>query len=71
MSRSIIITVVLGVVSLSVAALWMVFSRDAAPVGVSLAPAVDGADRRHRAEKFLGGDPDRDVRGGQETQPRW
>ncbi len=29
------------------------------------------ADMRRRAEQFLGGDPDRDVRGGQEMKPRW
>lgn len=29
------------------------------------------ADKRQRAEQFFGGDPDRDVRGGQEMKPRW
>lgn len=26
---------------------------------------------RDRAKKFFSGDPDRDVRGGQELRPRW
>ncbi len=29
------------------------------------------ADKRRRAERFFGGDPDRDVQGGQEMKPRW
>lgn len=29
------------------------------------------ADKRRRGAKFFGGDPDRDVRGGQEMKPRW
>lgn len=28
-------------------------------------------EQRQRAEDFLGGDPDRPVRGGQEMKPRW
>jgi Ti type entry exclusion protein TrbK len=28
-------------------------------------------NRRQKAHDFLGGDPDRDVRGGQEMKPRW
>lgn len=71
MSRSIIILVVLGVVSLSVAAVWLALPRGATPVVVDPAPAADDAQRRQRAEEFFGGDPERDVRGGQEMKPRW
>lgn len=37
-------------------------------------PAPDttpDAERRERAEKFFGGDPNRDIRSGQEMRPRW
>lgn len=37
----------------------------------SQAVTPSDADKRRRAEKFFGGDPDRDVRGGQEMKPRW
>ncbi|WP_200837695.1 entry exclusion protein TrbK [Starkeya nomas] len=33
-------------------------------------PASDTARREH-IERFFGGDPNRDVRGGQEMKPRW
>lgn len=71
MSRATIIILVVGVVSLGVAALWLVLPRGATPVVTDLAPTADDAERRQRAEKFFGGDPDRDVRGGQEMQSRW
>ncbi|WP_244483527.1 entry exclusion protein TrbK [Mesorhizobium sp. 1M-11] len=71
MSRATIIVLVVAVVSLSAAALWMVFSRDAVPVVTDPAPAADDVQRRQRAEEFFGGDPERDVRGGQEMKPRW
>ena len=71
MIRATIIILVVGVVSLSAAALWVVLPRGAAPVATEPSPATDDAQRRQRAENFLGGDPDRDVRGGQEMKPRW
>jgi len=33
--------------------------------------APSGQEQRQRAEDFLGGDPNRPVRGGQEMKPRW
>ncbi|MBS7590128.1 entry exclusion protein TrbK [Ancylobacter defluvii] len=33
-------------------------------------PASDAARRNH-LERFFGGDPNRDVRGGQEMKPQW
>lgn len=71
MSRATIIVLVVGIVSLSAAALWAVLPRGAVPVATDLAPTADDAHRRQRADNFLGGDPDRDVRGGQEMKPRW
>lgn len=71
MSRATIIMLVVGVVSLSAAALWVVLPRGAVPVATDLAPTADDTQRRQRAEEFFGGDPERDVRGGQEMKPRW
>ena len=71
MSRAVIIILAVGIVALSVVALWVVIPRGAAPVTVDPTPAVGEAERRQHAEKFFGGRPDRDVRGGQEMKPRW
>jgi len=53
---------------------WILVQPNPAPrsgsdVGVSR-PASDTEHRGYR-EKFFGGDPDRNVRGGQEMKPRW
>jgi len=37
----------------------------------SAAPPASDSDHRSQLEKFFGGDPDRNVRGGQEMKPRW
>ena len=71
MSRATIIVLVVGIVFLSAAAFWVVLPRRAVPVTTEPSPAADDAQRRQRAENFFGGDPDRDVRGGQEMKPRW
>lgn len=44
-----------------------------APAPADAAPAMSllRSQRRERAEKFLGGNPNIDVRGGQEMRPRW
>jgi Ti type entry exclusion protein TrbK len=72
-SRATIIVLVVGTVSMSAAALWLVLPRGSAPVAADPAPASmpNDAERRQRAQEFFGGDPDRDVRGGQEMKPRW
>lgn len=49
-------------------AIWMVVQ--CAPTNEAPARLPDTA-RRERAEKFFGGDPNRNVRGGQEMRPRW
>ncbi|MBA3447684.1 MAG: DUF2749 domain-containing protein [Pseudaminobacter sp.] len=53
--------------------LWVVFPQGDVPVAAEPAPprASDDADRRQRAQKFLGSDADRDVRSGLEMKPRW
>ncbi|CAH1648070.1 entry exclusion protein TrbK [Chelatococcus asaccharovorans] len=71
MSRATIIILVVGVVSLGVVAFWVVLPRTGEPVVTNPAPTAEDAERRQRAEKFFGGDPDRDVRGGQQMKPRW
>jgi len=70
-SRATIIVLVVGVVSLSAATLWMLFPRGAMPVATEPAPTPEEPERRQRAKGFFGGDPDRDVRGGQDMKPRW
>ncbi|UZX45614.1 entry exclusion protein TrbK (plasmid) [Agrobacterium sp. 13-2099-1-2] len=50
--------------------LWVVVQPDAAietPTGTS----GSGEARREQRDRFFGGDPDRDVRGGQEMKPQW
>ena len=74
MSRLTIILVVTGL--LVVAAAVPVFISlppgDGAGASDASEPATSSdADKRRRAERFFGGDPDRDVRGGQEMKPRW
>ena len=71
MSRAIVVVLVVGVVSLSAAALWLMLPHGVVRAGSEPATAAEDAQRRQRAEEFFGGDPDRDVRGGQEMKPRW
>lgn len=47
---------------------WFVVTPDSEPAA-STPTATE--DRRQKAHDFLGGDSDRDVRGGQEMKPRW
>ncbi|KAA3509312.1 entry exclusion protein TrbK [Agrobacterium vitis] len=69
--RIIIALAVAGVVAFGAGMIvWVVVQPDAAtetPAGTS---RFGAAHREHR-ERFFGGDPDRDVRGGQEMKPRW
>ncbi|MBB3933742.1 Ti type entry exclusion protein TrbK [Kaistia hirudinis] len=58
----------------SAVAIWIVYQPGPPQEAGAAAPASStpsGAERRERAEKFLGGDPNLDVRGGQEMRPRW
>lgn len=73
--RLIIILVLVGIVALSTGVVtWIVVQPHPAPVSGSGAAATQPAsetERRTHREKFFSGDPDRDVRGGQEMKPRW
>ncbi|MFG1365869.1 entry exclusion protein TrbK [Xanthobacter versatilis] len=58
----------------SAVAIWIVFQPAPPQEAGAAAPAAStpsDAERRERAEKFLGGNPNLDVRGGQEMRPRW
>lgn len=69
MSRAIVMALGAGalvVVVLTIA--WFVVAPDSEPAA-STPAATEGG--RQKAHDFLGGDPDRDVRGGQEMKPRW
>jgi len=74
--RLIVIIALVAVVSVAGASVitWMVFQPEVLPDSRSGADAAssstDEEKRRHR-EQFLGGDADRDIRGGQEMKPRW
>ncbi|MGV1832892.1 entry exclusion protein TrbK [Agrobacterium vitis] len=50
--------------------LWVVVQPDGATPTPAAASGSGDAQREHR-ERFFGGDPDLDVRGGQEMKPRW
>ena len=69
MSRAIVMALSAGalvVVVLTIA--WFVVAPDSEPAAST--PAAT-ENRRQKAHDFLGGDPDRDVRGRQEMKPRW
>ncbi|WP_299847728.1 entry exclusion protein TrbK [uncultured Paracoccus sp.] len=74
MSRFVIIAVIIvGVTAASVAA-WMflpVVPQDDTAVTPTAAQPETDAERREHRTRFFGGDPERDVRGGQEMRPRW
>ncbi len=53
---------------------WILVEPAPTPMSGSRAAATQPAsetERREHREKFFGGDPDRNVRGGQEMKPRW
>lgn len=73
--RLITILLLAGIVAFGAGVVtWLVVQRGPVPMSgvgeVSTQPASDVERREHR-EKFFSGDPDRDVRGGQEMKPRW
>lgn len=73
--RLIIILVLAGIAALSAGVVaWNVVQPSPALVSGSGAAATQPAsetERREHREKFFSGDPDRDIRGGQEMKPRW
>ncbi|BCH57226.1 entry exclusion protein TrbK [Agrobacterium vitis] len=72
--RLIIILAVVGIIASGVGiARWIVQPGPTPMSGAGEASpqAASDADRRAHREKFLGGNADRDIRGGQEMKPRW
>jgi len=73
--RLVIIRVLAGIAALSAGVVtWIVVQPRPAPVSGSGAAATQPAsdtERREHREKIFSGDPDRNIRGGQEMKPRW
>jgi Ti type entry exclusion protein TrbK len=61
-----------GLIGFAAGAGWMKWRTYSVQTigGNTTKPSSDDAQREHR-EKFFNGDPERDVRGGQEMKPRW
>lgn len=69
---TIIILLVGGAISVCAgAAAWLVTRAVPEPTEATAPVSPDDTYRRRRAQDFLGGDPERPVRGGQEMKPRW
>lgn len=73
--RLVVILVLAGIAVLSAGAVtFIVVQPHPAPMSGSGATAMQPAsdtERREHREKFFSGDPERDIRGGQEMKPRW
>jgi type IV secretion system protein TrbK len=73
--RLVVILVLAGIAALSVGVVtWSVVQPRPVPMSGSGAAAMQTTsdmERREHREKFFSGDPDRNVRGGQEMKPRW
>jgi len=73
--RLIVILALAGIVALSAGGVtWIQMQPRPTPVSGSGTAATQPAsetERREHRENFFSGDPDRDVRGGQEMKPRW
>ncbi|WP_276523977.1 entry exclusion protein TrbK [Agrobacterium vitis] len=50
---------------------WVIAQPGGATTETSTGTSGTGAAQREHRERFFGGDPDHDVRGGQEMKPRW
>lgn len=73
--RLVVILVLAGIVAFGAGIVtWNVVQSRPAPVsgsGAAAARPASESERREHREKFFSGDPDRNVRGGQEMKPRW
>ncbi|MDQ0304988.1 entry exclusion protein TrbK [Ancylobacter polymorphus] len=66
MSRPVVMAALAAVLALvGLTVIWFVVT----PASDTTPPAAQA--QRQSAEDFLGGDPNRPVRGGQEMKPRW
>ncbi|WP_195165179.1 entry exclusion protein TrbK [Mesorhizobium sp. NBSH29] len=72
MSRSTIIVLTIGAIGLCAgAAIWITAQTNPAPSEAVAPLSPHDSERRKRAADFIGGDPNRDVRGGQEMKLKW
>lgn len=74
MSRLTILLIAAVIFVVGAAATTVISLRSGDATGTSEASQAatpSDTEKRRRAERFFGGDPDRDVRGGQEMKPRW
>lgn len=73
--RLVVILVLAGIAALSAGVIaFIVVQPRPAPVsgsGMAATQPASETERGEHREKFFGGDPDRNVRGGQEMKPRW
>ncbi len=51
-------------------AFWMVTQSDTS-TNIPAGGSASNSERLENRENFFSGDPERDVRGGQEMKPRW
>jgi Ti type entry exclusion protein TrbK len=74
-SRLVILILLAGALGLcATLAIRMVGPSSTEPARATIEPSpppASNAARREHIERFFGGDPNRDVRGGQEMKPRW
>ena len=74
MNRSTVFPIAAFVLAVGLAATVVISLRSGdATAEIEVTPPVTPSDteKHRRAQQFFGGDPDRDVRGGQEMKPRW
>lgn len=75
MNPRLIILVLGGLIAVgSAVTIWIAVQPGSPPASgraVEGSVAPSDAQRREQAERFLGGNPNLDVRGGQEMRPRW
>ncbi|RWO62361.1 MAG: entry exclusion protein TrbK [Mesorhizobium sp.] len=69
--RLLIAVAVAGIVTVGAGMMIWVVVQPNATTETPAAVSGAGAARQEHRERFFGGDPDRDVRGGQEMKPRW
>ncbi|WP_306892080.1 entry exclusion protein TrbK [Ancylobacter amanitiformis] len=74
-SRLVVILLLAGALGLcATLALQMVGQSSTEPAAATAEPPpppASNAARRDHLERFFGGDPNKDVRGGQEMKPQW
>ncbi|UXU01146.1 entry exclusion protein TrbK [Agrobacterium tumefaciens] len=69
--RILIVLAVAGLVAFGAGMIVSVVVQPDAATETPAGTSGSGAAQREHRERFFGGDPDRDVRGGQEMKPRW